>query len=120
MKDDLVARVDVVIADALLERGEANQRGDTNAPTVTDMAKRVLAALGLDDLDAAVERADAANWAKDLYEHTGEESKAAMRDALLAALTVAPEKSDRGSIRACSCGGPETCAIPNDCQRRPR
>lgn len=95
MTNDLVARIDRVIADALLERAEANHRGDTNAPTVTDMTKRALAALGLDDMDAAVERAARAwtesEWGDGPWDALTPETQAeyllGARDSIEAALT---------------------------------
>lgn len=43
-----VLLVDATLSHALLERAEANHRGTTGGPTVTDMARRVLERIAKD------------------------------------------------------------------------
>lgn len=62
--DSLLAKVDTTLARALLERLEANH-GDTDAPTVTDMARRVFRVLA-DRMDEIAIVEPATTW-EDAY-----------------------------------------------------
>lgn len=63
--DSLLAKVDTTLARALLERIEANHLDDADAPTVTDMAKRVFRVLA-DRMDEIAIVEPATTW-EDAY-----------------------------------------------------